>query len=424
MASIGTTPIRSGPVERGGSETHRFELLVCCLLIFVLSGAALALSVQGNSSFDINSVTGDSRISQLLLLVLYGSLLPYMYRCRHAIANRAFSCGSLLAVLALVAVSPLWSPDPATTFRKAAGLWLTYLFGLYLASRYDTTQLLKMVSRVLAVALILSLALIITFPDWGDSPLGWRGIYLSKNQLGRAASLEALILVLLWPRSGRYRKWLALGLLLSWICVVGANSASALVVTILVCGLGTALWRFRRLPGGVILSAAALLACGLTVAWAVKLSLDPLLGAVGKDSTLTGRTELWSGVLRGVEKRPFLGYGIDGFWQGFNEPSRAIWETIAWHPTHAHNGLLDLLLDLGVVGVCLTLTLLWRGASVGTAGLRAGWLGARWNVMFVVFMLASSISESVFYKPNTLYMVLLTVVATQCRPLVAEKDDS
>ena len=67
---------------------------------------------------------------------------------------------------------------------------------------------------------------------------------------------------------------------------------------------------------------------------------------LGRDATLTGRTDIWAGVLPFVEQSPLLGSGFDVFWTP---------EIIAAHEIgEAHNGYLEVLLHLGSIGLLLT----------------------------------------------------------------------
>jgi O-antigen ligase len=74
-----------------------------------------------------------------------------------------------------------------------------------------------------------------------------------------------------------------------------------------------------------------------------------LAGAVGRDPTLTERTKIWATLL-GMHTNPLLGTGYQSFWLG----SRLEW---FWHNSglgtlnEAHNGYLEVYLDLGLIGV-------------------------------------------------------------------------
>ncbi|UJB69157.1 O-antigen ligase family protein [Acaryochloris sp. 'Moss Beach'] len=80
-------------------------------------------------------------------------------------------------------------------------------------------------------------------------------------------------------------------------------------------------------------------------------NMDSLLISAGKDPSLTGRTDLWVWALDDIGKRPWLGYGYGAFWQDFSSKAALIRYAAGWQVPSAHNGLLDLLLDLGILGV-------------------------------------------------------------------------
>ena len=84
-------------------------------------------------------------------------------------------------------------------------------------------------------------------------------------------------------------------------------------------------------------------------------ALDLLLGAFGKDATLTGRTYLWAEGLAAARENPFLGVGYQAYWvQGFPEAER-LWEEFyigSRSGFHFHNTYIEVLVELGFVGLC------------------------------------------------------------------------
>ena len=71
---------------------------------------------------------------------------------------------------------------------------------------------------------------------------------------------------------------------------------------------------------------------------------------VKKDATFSGRIPLWTTVLTLSEGNRLLGYGFGGFWA---TNTYAVYSLISWNASKAHNGFIDLLLDLGWVGVII-----------------------------------------------------------------------
>jgi exopolysaccharide production protein ExoQ len=102
----------------------------------------------------------------------------------------------------------------------------------------------------------------------------------------------------------------------------------------------------------------------------VALFPDSVLELAGKDPTLTGRTELWDLVIDKIYERPLFGWGYSAFWEMANPLAVEISAKVRWLVPHAHNGLLEMLLEVGVVGALLIITIFLRGAWLGWRCLR------------------------------------------------------
>jgi O-antigen ligase len=72
-----------------------------------------------------------------------------------------------------------------------------------------------------------------------------------------------------------------------------------------------------------------------------------LIGTSGKDMTLSGRSDLWEMIIAKIWERPLLGYGFYGFWT--SPDATNLRATLDW-ASNAHNGFLELLLELGFLG--------------------------------------------------------------------------
>src|SRR5208337_4048948 len=110
-------------------------------------------------------------------------------------------------------------------------------------------------------------------------------------------------------------------------------------------------WRLVKLPMIQLVPIAAVIAILLTplTAWPPY----QLLNMLGRDASLTGRTNLWTAVMIAIGRRPLLGYGYDAFWQGLRGESLQAAINAGWLPIHSHNGYLELALGLGIPGLAL-----------------------------------------------------------------------
>ena len=126
------------------------------------------------------------------------------------------------------------------------------------------------------------------------------------------------------------------------MAAVLADSSAGLVSTVgavgIVCCLQVRLVRRQF---------TALLLLGVTVCAMLLAFTDvknQFILALGEDTTLTGRTDLWED-LEKIEVNPIVGVGFESFWVG--ERIAPLWERYWWHPNQAHDGYYEMFLNLG-----------------------------------------------------------------------------
>jgi O-antigen ligase len=195
--------------------------------------------------------------------------------------------------------------------------------------------------------------------------------------------------------------------------VVGwqAGSRSALVVLGVAAMYFVVLPALRAEPNLAVSSVSFLLAAGVIgVAWA----FDGFVSALsGSDTSLTGRPAIWNGVWRAIDQHEWLGYGYSAFWRGFDGPSAVIWDVLPSHPPHAHNAMLDIWLELGLIGVGAV------GAAVAILLVRAlrlvrGPGRPKANILpltLIVFFLAFSVTESTLVPGASLFWILFATAS-------------
>jgi exopolysaccharide production protein ExoQ len=132
---------------------------------------------------------------------------------------------------------------------------------------------------------------------------------------------------------------------------------------------------------------------------------DIFSDVTGKDMTLTGRTPLWALVVNKIAERPILGYGYDAFWRTQGD---AINQFLTWKPGQAHNGYLDICLNLGVVGLFLVLFLI-RDGMRRAVRLRSCYGDNAGLAMLValILLLVRNCAEASFLDISVTWLVLL-----------------
>jgi exopolysaccharide production protein ExoQ len=270
----------------------------------------------------------------------------------------------LLVVIAYMFLSTLWSNFTLIALRRWAHELIVLVMALFIMSEANPRQALASLLRRSAYILIpFSLLLIKYYPALGRRYGRWSGIEMwtgvtgQKNQLGRLCVIS--VFFLLWalyrrwrerpPVDGRYQGWADASVVLIGLYLLKGSDSSTSLAT-LVVGAGTffGLRLFRKLKvmvpqTGLLALLTCLIGFGVSAPFLGGSNIATVSELLGRDNTLTGRTEVWSAVLPTMERQPLTGYGLGSFW---TDARRQFYEI----PT-AHNGYLDILLELGEVGL-------------------------------------------------------------------------
>jgi O-antigen ligase len=124
-------------------------------------------------------------------------------------------------------------------------------------------------------------------------------------------------------------------------------------------------------------------------------SLDSLLELIGKDPTMTGRTDIWGYVVPYIYQRPLLGWGYAAFWSTLNPAAWEIANALRWYSPEAHNGLLEILLSGGLVGAVWFLYLWVRTVRLSLRCMRYDSAMAITCLSCCAGILAEGVSEQV-----------------------------
>jgi len=157
--------------------------------------------------------------------------------------------------------------------------------------------------------------------------------------------------------------------------------------------VGSSFWKAIRRPAVLQLVIAAMLAVSISVLF---LGIgEAALAMMGKDPTLTDRTQVW-GIVRSLDHNPLVGTGFESFWLG--PRLEKLWSVYWWHPNQAHNGYLEIFLNLGWVGVALLGFVLVRGYQAVIAAYRRNLPMANLRVALFVVGIVYNFTEAAFFR--------------------------
>ena len=314
--------------------------------------------------------SGDKITQSLNVLMIAASLTLFCISYRRS--KKGFAVGSVLAFSAVgfLGLSALWSLDPPTTLRVAIVYLYVILGVIGIARTMDADEFMHLLSWCCFLSAIVSILLRIASPGHALGADGdFVGIFSQKNVLGQVMATGVLA-TLHDIRVARRRYMGRLFMLFVFLAMAYASkSTGALLAALLFCGISAfdSLWRKRgaaRLTG---ITLAVFFAPLIIVAM---VSPDTLLEMIGKDPTLTGRTEIWAYVNKDIGMKPLLGWGYYVFWEQTNQYAAEISDAVHWEVPNAHNGLLEFLLDIGMVGTALFAFILTRTIVLAVRCLR------------------------------------------------------
>ncbi len=330
----------------------------------------------------------------------------------------------ILIYFAYCLMSVLWSDFPDIAFKrwnKAIGDLVMVL--VLVTDTEPVAALGRLISRTGFVLMPTSVLLIRYFDNLGrgydpdGNPMN-TGVTTNKNMLGvitLVISLGALwrfLNVILAKRQpNRVRQLFARGTLLTFGVAVLAMAHSATSVACFILGtvliLATYLPFIRRRPGRVhAIVVMILLAGGLAMLFGGQAGI---VHALGRETNLTGRTDIWAAVLPVVPNR-VVGAGFESFWLG--PRVEKVWSNLSryMHVNEAHNGYIEVYLNLGWVGLALIAVILISGYRGAIGAFRRDPTFGSLMLAYVATAAIYSITEAGFRLLDPIWIFFLLAV--------------
>lgn len=350
------------------------------------------------------NVTGLEIFPALTPVALFAGTIGVFFLAPRKVMMRLPVSLLLLAMIGWLLASSVWSDSPNSTALAIQNA-VPILVGMMICiGMISMRQLVPALVWSVRFSVLLTLAVIAVYPETrihidpaGLAPpfAGWHGWFPHKNVMTPFLVFGALT-ILTFDRTRVFRlvTLAGIGALLAGSASVTGMSSALLAISVWVW-----LQLFRNLDiRNSSIFVISSISVGLFGLLGIAASLATLTSASGRDLTFTGRTFIWQATLNALAERPFLGYGLSGILTTDPTTSRTaeVWREIGFRVPHAHNGALDLAVQLGVIGLGIfgLLYITTMGDSIRMVRDRPK--VAAWIVSTLVVQLYMSFSENVF----------------------------
>ncbi|MDY6902824.1 MAG: O-antigen ligase [Cyanobacteriota bacterium] len=340
----------------------------------------------------------------------------------------------LWILIGTVCASVIWSDLPMVTLERILPLLRVTIFGIYFAARFTIKEQLHLLAWAFGLAALLSLIVCVLVPSYGVVGVGlivgqeelvhsgaWRGIYNHKTFLGSIMSLGSLIILFCGLDKLQYRHpWMILSaFLVSSFVLLRSTTIAALVVFIISLFLVLFFQLERKKFGLFITLFLGFILVGSLVVGVIASNADAIFNSFGRDATISGRTLIWPLLINKIQERPWLGYGYDTFWKGGWEGEVAdIWRALiaGFEPPHAHNGFLEICLDIGFLGLTIFViwfifsflrSLVWLHKNPTIEGIAP--------IILLIHILLLSLTESYLMRGNIYWLIYVTMTLSMYR---------
>ena len=330
----------------------KFALIICTVFVFFLLRMERKQSPQVSRVFWIPTCwmlviaskplgtwfqfgegAAGSLLDQLFLVTLF-CLSLFILASRNFAWSRAIKENPWLYLLiGYMLGSVFWSDIPFISLKRWVRELVAVLMAfIVLSEQYPRQAIESLFKRAIYILIPLSLILIKYFPEYGvqfrnQGGLMWIGVTLQKNGLGRLCMIAVFFLS--WKLVRRWQgkdipvsKYQTLAdlsiLILTLYIMIGPDDQySATALASLIVGLATffcmLLMKKFKISLGVntlTMIMAFIIGIGILQPFIGGSAVSGFASTMGRNSTLTGRTEIWAELTPLAMRQPIFGSGL------------------------------------------------------------------------------------------------------------------
>lgn len=329
------------------------------LLYFSVFGTSLPFREAKGDEFGSSNFINQVSYSTIFILSLI-TIIPKIAIIGIFIRKEIFLTVFVLWCLLTI----VWSEASFISFKRLFQVIAVILSCLSFFSYHNKDEALKYLRIILAIYLTVSLLSVFTIPGAREEYGAWRGLALQKNLLAQTALFSLILFSFNLKEDNHKQKILNLLLIIiSVFLIIGSRSATAIIMFTLLCVIFV-LIQVNKIfsPIGIrstvsILIVSTLFFFMIIIVLIAPETIDSIFSEIGRDTTFTGRAPLWELVLSNAQNHPLIGCGFQGFWVDQSKGMLVLLSKYTALPNHAHNGYVDFINEIGLIGIALFLTM-------------------------------------------------------------------
>lgn len=411
-------------VERKQALSTSYALWVPTLWLMICGSRPVGLWFGGgftDGTFEEGNPF-DRNILTALMLLSFGILFKRSMDWQKAVKDNFW----LIVLLLYLGVSILWSDYPFVSMKRWIRLLGAVPVAMVVLTEASPREAFERILRRCTYLLVpFSLVLIKYYPTLGASysrwsgVLMWNGVTLTKNALAHLCLISVFFIAWSYLKDrrrghGHHQQTretnladgsvLGLGLYLLVATPSGAYSATSIATIFVISAVLFILFKNERRAQGL----ATIIGIAMIFFWIAMISMDSFLKSatslLGRDETLTGRSDLWEMLLADAWRRPVFGTGFGSYFGTGNVFTLTCGNT-------GHNGLLDVFVETGATGVALLICFLLSLYQKVQRELNAHFSWGVFAMGILVISLLTNYTESLFLKSSSYIWNIMVFVS-------------
>ncbi len=356
---------------------------------------------------------GKGRVENILFWPLAAALtLTLVFRNWARINSRFFfslPIMSLIGYLAFAAASVTWAYSPDFAFsRLVVQVLACIVVAAPFVPRIGGQYLIPGVNICYAIAFAVSAVYVLATPP---SPIGHPGYFTHKQELGLLAATGIILASHELLQRGWRRLLGAIVILAGVWLVVESQSKSALAYSFVSLA---ASWLMLLLCKKARLTPAFIVAAVVVAFTFVSNPVERIGYRLYGDSTLTGRTQIWTFINYQISLKPWLGWGFHSYYFVPNLPIKRAGGFVAQMPS-SHSGFLELKLETGRIGYWIFLVFIYSALHSLERVRREAPMRAWCYLSIELFAILINFTDSHWLVLDPLSILYIAVVAESVR---------